>query len=220
MTELKFAWKQKASIHTDMHPSYEERPIHTKAEREMKHYKFLQRLDHIIKVEKQSGSLTNFPTDNKELQKIQHENNPFNDKDREITRVAPEKQNTIEQLIVRGYSLTDIQQLAKASATTVKKVMYDAGLKLRPIFKYCLKSIDKSKPNYYARNIRQVTNYLDISYQQTKKESVLLKKGYHLTKIHKLWYQLPNNVLYSANDLDKAYIKQGINSFENKDLKV
>lgn len=58
-------------------------PIHSKAERKARHYKFLQKLDHIIKAEKQSGSLVNMSINNEALKEIQYENNPFNEEKRE-----------------------------------------------------------------------------------------------------------------------------------------
>ena len=62
MVELKFAWKKENPL---QHPSkIDARPLHSKAERKTRHYKFLQKLDHIIKVEKQSGSLVNISINN------------------------------------------------------------------------------------------------------------------------------------------------------------
>lgn len=131
MVELRFAWKKETPL---QHPSkIEAQPIHSKAERKARHYKFLQKLDHIIKAEKQSGSLVNISINNEALKEIQHENNPFNEEQERVQRVDPIKTKMILDLITQGYSMTETQRLARASATTIKHVMSDSAVKLRPI---------------------------------------------------------------------------------------
>lgn len=217
MVELKFSWKKEE---IPCHNSYKTKPVHSKAERDARHLKFLQKLDHIIKAERQNGSLVNLPSSNETLKSIQHENDFFNDEEDKETRIDPAKSKMILDLITRGYSLTVSQHLAHSSATTIKRVMCDAGVKLRPVFKYRLKSIAGNKIDFYARNIRQLSNYLGLSSHLLKNDDAIAAKGYKLIKVSKLWYQLPNNVAYSANDAETIYLKKGIHSFENKEFKV
>lgn len=217
MVELKFSWKKEK---IPCHNIYKAKPVHSKAERDARHLKFLKKLDHIIKAEKQNGSLVNLPSSNETLKSIQHENDFFNDEEDKVKRIDPAKSKMILDLITRGYSLTISQHLAHASATTIKRVMCDAGVKLRPVFKYRLKSIEGNKLDFYARNIRQLSSYLGLSSHLLKNNGAIAAKGYKLLKVNKLWYQLPNNVAYSANDAETIYLKKGIHSFENKEFKV
>lgn len=216
MVELKFAWKKEIPL---QHPSkIDAQPLHSKAERKAGHYKFLQKLDHIIKAEKQSGSLVNISINNEVLKKIQHENNPFNEEKDRVQRVDPVKSKMIFDLITQGYSMTETQCLARASATTIKHVMSDSAVKTRPIFKYQLKGIKENKVDFYTKNLRQIVNYTGIDFKKLKNENFLAERGYRLLHINKRWNQLPNGSIYSATDVDNIYLKKGINSFENKEL--
>lgn len=150
MVELKFTWKKETPL---QHPSKTDaQPIHSKAERNARHYKFLQKLDHIIKAEKQSGSLVNISINDETLKEIQHENNPFNEEKDRVQRVDPVKMKMILDLITQGYSMTETQRLARASATTIKHVMSDSAVKLRPIFKYQLKGTKENKLDFYTNS--------------------------------------------------------------------
>lgn len=201
------------------HPSKTDaQPLHSKAERKARHYKFLQKLDHIIKAEKQSGSLVNISINNEALKEIQHENNPFNEEKDRVQRVDPVKTKMILDLITQGYSMTETQRLARASATTIKHVMSDSAVKTRPIFKYQLKGIKENKVDFYTKNLRQIVNYTGIDFKKLKNENFLADRGYRLLHINKRWNQLPNGSIYSATDADSIYLKKGINSFENKEL--
>ena len=216
MVELKFAWKKETPL---QHPSKTDaQPLHSKAERKARHYKFLQKLDHIIKAEKQSGSLVNISINNEALKEIQHENNPFNEEKDRVQRVDPVKTKMILDLITEGYSMTETQRLARASATTIKHVMSDGAVKLRPIFKYQLKGTKENKLDFYTKNLRQIVNYTGIDFKKLKNENFLADRGYRLLHINKRWNQLPNGSIYSATDADNIYLKKGINSFENKEL--
>lgn len=216
MVELKFSWKKETAL---QHPSkIDAQPIHSKAERKARHYKFLQKLDHIIKAEKQSGSLVNISINNEALKEIQHENNPFNEEKDRVQRVDPVKTKMILDLITQGYSMTETQRLARASATTIKHVMSDSAVKLRPIFKYQLKGTKENKLDFYTKNLRQIVNYTGIDFKKLKNENFLAERGYRLLHINKRWNQLPNGSIYSATDADNVYLKKGINSFENKEL--
>lgn len=216
MVELRFAWKKETPL---QHPSKTDaQPIHSKAERRARHYNFLQKLDHIIKAEKQNGSLVNISINNKALKEIQHENNPFNEEKERVQRVDPVKTKMILDLITQGYSMTETQRLARASATTIKHVMSDSAVKLRPIFKYQLKGTKENKLDFYTKNLRQIVNYTGIDFKKLKNENFLADRGYRLLHINKRWNQLPNGSIYSATDVDNIYLKKGINSFENKEL--
>lgn len=216
MVELRFAWKKETPL---QHPSkIDAQPIHSKAERKARHYKFLQKLDHIIKAEKQSGSLVNISINNEALKEIQHENNPFNEEKDRVQRVDPVKTKMILDLITQGYSMTETQRLAHASATTIKHVMSDSAVKTRPIFKYQLKGTKENKLDFYTKNLRQIVNYTGIDFKKLKNENFLAERGYRLLHINKRWNQLPNGSIYSATDVDSIYLKKGINSFENKEL--
>lgn len=198
MVELRFAWKKETPL---QHPSkIDAQPIHNKAERKARHYKFLQKLDHIIKAEKQSGSLVNISINNEALKKIQHQNNPFNEEQERVQRVDPIKTKMILDLITQGYSMTETQRLARASSTTIKHVMSDGAVKLRPIFKYQLKGTKENK----------------LDFKKLKNENFLADRGYRLLHINKRWNQLPNGSIYSATDADNIYLKKGINSLKTK----
>lgn len=114
--------------------------------------------------------------------------------------------------------MTETQRLARASATTIKHVMSDSAVKLRPIFKYQLKGTKENKLDFYTKNLRQIVNYTGIDFKKLKNEDFLAKRGYRLLRINKRWSQLPNGSIYSATDVDNIYLKKGINSFENKEL--
>ena len=216
MVELKFSWKKETPL---QHPlKTDAQPIHSKAERKARHYKFLQKLDHIIKAEKQNGSLVNISINNETLKEIQHENNPFNEEQERVQRVDPIKTKMILDLITQGYSMTETQRLARASATTIKHVMSDSAVKLRPIFKYQLKGTKENKLDFYTKNLRQIVNYTGIDFKKLKNEDFLAERGYRLLHINKRWNQLPNGSIYSATDADNIYLKKGINRFENKEL--
>ena len=164
MVELRFAWKKETPL---QHPSkIEAQPIHSKAERKARHYKFLQKLDHIIKAEKQSGSLVNISINNEALKEIQHENNPFNEEQERVQRVDPIKTKMILDLITQGYSMTETQRLARASATTIKHVMSDSAVKLRPIFKYQLKGTKENNSGFLAEaeNVDSLVEQILIAY--------------------------------------------------------
>ncbi|WP_251911537.1 hypothetical protein [Lactobacillus gasseri] len=214
MTELKFAWKKDRQS-----PLPEEEQEYTGKRHQDRHVDFLKRLERIIKLEKKRGSLVTIADSDQELIEFQRENNVFF-KDKRARIIDPEKQDIILACISKGYTLTEVTHISHCSATTVKQIMCDAGLVLRPPFKYCLKAIKKGKIDFYARNTRQLSHYLGLSFYEIKNEEQLRLKGYRLRKIHKLWYQIPNNVLYSANDVETIYLKKGIQSFEDKELKV
>ncbi len=202
MVELKFAWRKEKR---ESLPKEDQEDL--SLDHQKRHIDFLKRLDRIIKVEKKNGSLVNVPDSNEDLVKIQRENNVFFDDKRESS-LDPEKLDAILDCITKGFS------------TTVKHAMCNAGLSLRPPFRYRLKAIQNGKIDFYARNTRQLSNYTDLSFHKLKNKELLKIKGYRLSKIHKLWYQIPNNVFYSANNSETIYLKKGINSFENKEFIV
>ena len=214
MVELKFAWRKEKR---EGLPKEDQEDL--SLDHQKRHIDFLKRLDRIIKVEKKNGSLVNVPDSNKDLVEIQRENNMFFDDKRESS-LDPEKLDAIIDCITKGFSLTDTTHLAHCSATTVKHAMCNAGLSLRPPFRYRLKAIQNGKIDFYARSTRQLSNYTDLSFHKLKNKELLKLKGYRLSKIHKLWYQIPNNVFYSANNSETIYLKKGINSFENKEFIV
>lgn len=121
MVELKFAWKR------ETHHAIPQEEEDIKSEQKDRHIDFLKRLDRIIKVEKKNVSLVNVPDSNKDLVKIQRENNVFFD-DRRESSLDPEKLDAIIDCITKGFSLTDTTHLAHCSATTVKHAMCNAGL--------------------------------------------------------------------------------------------
>ena len=211
--EFEFAWKQE-----ERHELPKEKED-VKPKPKEKHIAFLKRLSKIVKLEKENGSLANVPNSNEKMVEIQRESNEFLD-ERKTNVLPPEKVDIIIDCITKGFSLTDTTKLAHCSATTINHTLCNAGLSLRPPFKYRLKATQNGKIDFYARNARELSYYIGTSFHNIKNKYLLNQKGYQLVQIHKLWYQIPNNVLYSAKNLENIYLKKGINSFEDKDLIV
>lgn len=212
---IKFVWKKEE--HHELPQEKEKENI--KPSRRDKHIAFLKRLSKIVELERENGSLTNIPDSNAKMAEIQRESNEFLD-ERKTNVLPPEKVDIIVDCITKGFSLTDTTKLAHCSATTVNHTMCNAGLCIRPPFKYQLKAIQKGEIDFYARNARELSYYTGLSFHNIKNKYWLGQQGYRLVRIHKLWHQIPNNVLYFDRNSENLYLKKGLNSFEDKDLIV
>lgn len=158
------------------------------------------RLNLLLDLEQEYGSIVQVPETNRRLQKLRllyqmtaSEAADFTGR-RKVTSSAEKSilNQKIRKLIDFGYSTAETARLLRVSNQTVLNSMAKQGLKSRKAYYYRIKSINKDNTRYYkplyASTIFEIAKFFQTN--RTKLYPKLKKLGYKIEMTFKLWGDL------------------------------
>lgn len=176
----------------------------------------------IKKLEEKYGDMAHVPEGNAELQEIRALVSPATTSKKLKPRKFKIPCETVEKVVnmaIYGYNSTQIMQICHVDGYYATQIVTRNNIKRRKQFNYCM-----TKPNHpdiYFSNILMVNAFFKTRISNSLHlQEVATRRGYHLKRKTYLWGDIPDNSWYMTDfrGVQGIYVKDGINSYEQKQL--